>query len=325
MQLHLRRAGLDMKVIFFGTPQFACPSLERLIHERFQVELVVTNPDEPSGRGYGIKQSPVKRAAIEAGVTVFQPQKLRSDFTKAFLAGYKPDIIVVVAYGHIIPQWLIDLPHLGCINVHASLLPKYRGAAPIPWAIVRGEQVTGVTTMKIDAGLDTGDILLKRETEIRSGDTAESLGERLSLLGADLLVQTLRALEQGEISPRAQENAQATLAPMLKKEDGFVDWSLRSDEIERRVRGFRPWPGAYTTFRGRGFHLWSASVHAHPSGPDHPGTLVTEDHRLLVVCGGNTWLELNEVQLEGRRRTTARDFLNGFRVQPQEKLGVPPR
>jgi methionyl-tRNA formyltransferase len=311
-----------MKLIFCGTPQFARPSLERLIRERFKIELVLTNPDEPSGRRYQLKASPVKETALEAGLVIFQPQKLKSPFTRAFLSHYKPDAIVVVAYGHIIPQWLIDLPRLGCINVHASLLPKYRGAAPIPWAIVRGEQVTGVTTMKIDAGLDTGDILLKREIEMQADDTAELLGDRLSNMGAELLAETLRGLERGVIKPQPQENADATLAPMLKKEDGRVKWSLPAEEIERRVRGFRPWPGTYTSFRGQGFHLWRAAVA--PSGTPSmaPGTLFAQDHRLLVACGGETCLELQEVQLEGRRHLSARDFLNGIRLGPDEKLGA---
>jgi methionyl-tRNA formyltransferase len=311
-----------MKLIFCGTPQFARPSLERLIGERFKIELVMTNPDEPSGRRYQLKASPVKETALGAGLVVFQPQKLKLPFVRAFLSHYKPDAMVVVAYGHIIPQWLIDLPRLGCINVHASLLPRYRGAAPIPWAIVRGERVTGVTTMKIDAGLDTGDILLKRETEIRADDTAESLRDRLSTVGAELLVETLRGLERGEIKPRPQENTYATLAPILKKEDGRVNWSLPAEEIERQVRGLRPWPGAYTSFRGQGFHLWRAAV-APPGTPTMtPGTLLAQDHRLLVACGGDSWLELQEVQLEGRRHLSARDFLNGIRLGPDEKLGA---
>jgi methionyl-tRNA formyltransferase len=311
-----------MKVIFFGTPQFARPTLERLIRERFKIELAVTNPDEPSGRGYLLKASFVKETALRAGLPVFQPQRLKSPFVKAFLSQYKPDAIVVVAYGHIIPQWLIDLPRLGCINVHASLLPKYRGAAPIAWAIVRGERVTGVTTMKIDAGLDTGDILLESETEITPEDTTESLTGRLSLMGADLLVDTLRRLERGEVKPLPQDDAKATLAPMLKKEDGRIDWSLTATEIERRVRGFQPWPGAYTTFRAHGFRIWSAVVGSPEAPSADPGTLLAHDQCLLVACGSNTWLELREVQSEGRRRVSASDFLNGIRLGPQEKLGA---
>lgn len=312
-----------MKLIFCGTPHFACPTLERLIRERLKIELVMTNPDEPSGRGYQLKLSPVKEAALQAGLPVFQPQKLKSPFTRAFLSQFRPDAIVVVAYGHIIPKWLIDLPRFGCINVHASLLPKYRGAAPIPWAIVRGEQTTGVTTMKIDTGLDTGDMLLEHSTEIRPDDSTESLAERLSLMGADLLADTLKRLERGDIKPRPQDSAKATLAPMLKKEDGRIDWSLSAIEIERRVRAFRPWPGAYTTFRAHGFHVWSAAVGSPATPAADPGTLLAEGHRLLVACGGDTWLELREVQFEGRRRVPAPDFLNGIRLGPQEKLGTP--
>jgi methionyl-tRNA formyltransferase len=315
------RAGNDMKLIFCGTPPFARPTLERLVRDRFRIELVMTNPDEPRGRGYQVRSSPVKEAALNALLAVFQPQKLKSPFTRAFLSQYKPDAIVVVAYGHIIPQWLIDSPRLGCINVHASLLPRYRGAAPIPWAIVRGERVTGVTTMKIDSGLDTGDMLLERETEIKPDDTAETLSARLSLMGADLLVETLRGLERGEIKPRPQDSALATLAPMLKKEDGRIDWSFRAEDIERRVRGFAPWPGAYTTFRAQGFHIWASTLASSSMQTPDAGTLLAVDRRLLVACGSNTWLELLEVQVEGRRRVPARDFLNGIRLGPDERLG----
>src|SRR5438876_4280188 len=211
-----------MHVLFCGTPQFAVPSLERLLQTGFKADLVITNPDEPSGRGYALKPPPVKQSAAENGLRIFQPAKLKDPFTQAFISEFKADAIVVVAYGHIIPPWMIGLPQLGCINLHASLLPKYRGAAPIAWSIIQGERITGVTTMKIDAGLDTGDILLQREVEISESDTGESLSSRLSVLGADLIVETLRKLELGQIGPRPQDDLQATLAPKLKKEDGRI-------------------------------------------------------------------------------------------------------
>jgi len=311
-----------MNILFCGTPWFATPTLEKLLAERFAVELVVTNPDEPSGRGYELQAPPVKKVAMRVGLQVYQPGKLKDPATVEFLSQFRPDAIVVVAYGHIIPKWMIDLPRLGCINLHASLLPKYRGAAPIQWAFIRGETVTGVTTMKIDPGLDTGDILLQREAEIRDQDTAETLSEALSVLGAELMVETLRRLERGDLQPQPQDNSKATLAPLLKKEDGRIDWTLRAEEIWGRVRGVRPWPGAYATFRGENLHIWAAGrpAAAASSGLE-PGTLVAEQGKLLVACGYGTLLEVRELQREGRKRLSARDFLNGVHLAPGEKLG----
>lgn len=311
-----------MRLIFCGTPQFAVPTLQRLTHPPFHIELVLTNPDEPSGRGHALKAPPVKLAALEAGLTVFQPRKFKLPLTSALLSHYRPDAIVVVAYGHIIPGWMIELPRFGCLNLHASLLPKYRGAAPVPWAIIRGESVTGVTTMNIDAGLDTGDILLQHETPIGSEDTTETLLDRLSVAGADLMVETLHRLSRGQITPRPQDNSQATLAPMLKKEDGRIDWSLEATEIERRVRGLRPWPGAYASFRAKGLQVWKAAA-AGGTPEAEPGTLVAQAGRLLAACGQGTALELLEVQSEGRRRISGSDFLNGLRLQPGEKFDTP--
>lgn len=309
-----------MNLIFCGTPQFAVPTLARLIEEKFRIDLVVTNPDEPGGRGYELKAPPVKALAASSGLVTFQPSRLKDPPARNFLSLYRPDAIVVVAYGHIIPDWMIALPRLGCINLHASLLPKYRGAAPIPWAIVRGERTTGVTTMRIDAGLDTGDTLLRRETEINDGDTTESLGERLSAIGAELMVETLRRLERGDVVPQPQDAAQATFAPILKKEDGQIDWGAGAPEIARRVRGLRPWPGAYTTFRGENFHIWSARPVAGPA-VGAPGTLSLANGRLSAACGEGSSLELIEVQLAGRKRIAADDFANGVRLAPGERLG----
>lgn len=312
-----------MRLIFCGTPQFAVPTLLGLSRAPFHVELVLTNPDEPSGRGHALKAPPVKQAALDAGLVVFQARKFKAPLTRDILRHYHPDAIVVVAYGHIIPGWMIELPRLGCINLHASLLPKYRGAAPVPWAIMRGEKVTGVTTMKIDAGLDTGDILLQHQTEIGPEDSTETLLERLSLAGAGLMVETLHGLSRGQIAPRPQDHSQATLAPMLKKEDGRIDWSLSAEEIERRVRGLRPWPGAHTTFRGKGLQIWRASVAAGIPEAE-PGTLSSWAGKALAACGRGTALELVEVQMEGRRRVSGSDFLNGVRLQPGEKFGATP-
>jgi methionyl-tRNA formyltransferase len=311
-----------MKLIFCGTPQFAVPTLERLIADKHDIELVMTNPDEPSGRGYEVKRSPVKRAALEAGLDVFQPLKLKEESTAGFLSNFGPDLIVVVAYGHIIPKWMIELPKHGCVNLHASLLPKYRGAAPIQWAIIRGESITGVTTMKIDEGLDTGDILLKEEVPIREEDTTETLSERLSGVGANLMAETLTKLMRGEIQPQRQDHPQATFAPILKKEDGQISWSLRAEEIGCRVRGLRPWPGAYTSFRSKNLHIWSAAPVMGRAEPEHePGTLLPERGTLRVVCGLGTALDVFELQLEGRKRLPARDFLNGMRPSPGERFG----
>jgi len=311
-----------VNLVYCGTPRFAVPTLEALVREGFTIRLVLTNRDEPRGRGHERKPSPVKRVAHEYGLMVFHPARLKDRFTQSFLGGLRPDVIVVVAYGHILPPWMIDLPRLGCVNLHASLLPKYRGAAPIPWAIIRGERVTGVSTMRIDRGLDTGDVLLQREIEIADEDTTETLSERMSTLGADLVVSTLRGLDRAEIRPRPQEHALATLAPILKKDDGRIDWSLRADEIARRVRGLRPWPGAYTTLRGKNLHLWAAATWpAGIRGAVRPGAVLAEGGRLLVGCGNHTVLEVREAQLADRKRMLARDFLNGLHLEPGEKLG----
>jgi methionyl-tRNA formyltransferase len=311
-----------MNLIFCGTPQFAVPTLERLIADNHKIDLVMTNPDEPCGRGYEVKPSPVKQSALKAGLEIFQPTKLKTESTVAFLSKFHPDVIAVVAYGHIIPKWMIDLPRYGCINLHASLLPRYRGAAPIQWAVMRGESVTGVTTMKIDEGLDTGDILLRHEIPIQSEDTTESLSEQLSLVGAGLMAETLSKLPQGGIQPQPQDHTMATLAPVLKKEDGRIEWRLRAEEIGWCVRGLRPWPGAYTTIRGKNLHIWSAAPVADPCTPGRdPGALLPGRGTLRVACGQNTLLEIHELQLEGRKRLSARDFLNGVHPLPGEKLG----
>ena len=310
-----------MHLIFFGTPEFAVPTLERLIAAQFAIDLVVTNQDEPSGRGYEVKAPPVKQAALRAGLEVYQPVKLKEPATVEFLSRYRPDAIVVVAYGHILPKWLIDLPRLGCINLHASLLPKYRGAAPIQWSVIRGEAVTGITTMRIDVGLDTGDILLKRKVEIQDDDTAETLSVRLSQLGADLMMETLRRLDRGDLDAQPQDHTQATLAPILKKEDGRIDWNLPALAVWNRIRGLRPWPGAYTRFRGKNLHIWAASRPAAGETIDlNPGTLIADRGSLRVICGQGTLLEAKEIQLEGRKRLAPRDFLNGVKISAGEKV-----
>lgn len=309
-----------MRLVFCGTPQFAVPTLEKLHSEGFDLALVVTNPDEPRGRGYELKPPPVKEAAVKAGLSVFQPAGLKNNEAGTRIAAARPEAIIVVAYGHLVPGWMIDLAPLGCINLHASLLPRYRGAAPIPWAIVRGERVTGNTTMKIDAGLDTGDILLQREMEIAPDDTAETLGRRLSAAGAELMLETLRQLAKGVVTPRPQDHSLATLAPMLKKEDGVIDWNLSGDEIARRVRGLQPWPVAHTLFRQRALRIWSVR----PLGGVAalaPGELKAGPTGLLAGAGNGTALELVEVQVEGKKRISGREFSNGVRLRTGERLG----
>jgi methionyl-tRNA formyltransferase len=310
---------MPLNLVFCGTPRFAVPTLDKLVDAAFRVHLVVTQPDRPKGRGLGLVASPVKESALKLNLPITQPDRIKSNEEfRAQLIALQPDAIIVVGYGRIIPQWMLDLPPLGNINLHASLLPKYRGAAPIQWAIANGETVTGVTTMRIDAGLDTGDILQQHELAIAPEDTAETIAPRLAAIGADLMVETLRALESGSIHPRPQDNTQATLAPILKKEDGLVDFSRSAADIFNRIRGFQPWPGAHTKFRGKTLQI----LKAHPAADTVPpaGLQVSSD-RLLVGCGQNTSLELLEIQLEGKKRTSAADFLHGYRPKPGEKLG----
>jgi methionyl-tRNA formyltransferase len=311
---------MSMDLIFCGTPAFAVPTLEKLVEAAHRVHLVVTQPDRPKGRGLELVQSPVKQSALKLNLPITQPDRIKTnDEFRAQLTALRPDAIIVVGYGRIIPQWMLDLPPLGNINVHASLLPKYRGAAPIQWAIANGETVTGVTTMRIDAGLDTGDILLQQELPIAREDTAETISPLLARIGADLLLETLRGLQAKRIHPHPQDNSQATLAPILKKEDAVIDFSRSAAEIYNRIRGFQPWPGAYTKFRDKTLQITKARPLAE-SVP--PAELRTSDDRLLVGCAHNTSLELLEIQLEGKKRTSAPDFLRGYHPTPSEKLGA---
>ncbi len=306
-------------IVFCGTPAFAVPTLEHLLEAGFIVPLVVTQPDRPKGRGMALAPSAVKQRALQAGLPVSQPDKIRdNEEFHSQLAALKPDAIVVVGYGRIIPPWMIDLPRLGNVNLHASLLPKYRGAAPIQWAIARGEKVTGVTTMRIDAGLDTGDILEQKEIAVGPLDTAETLAPRMAATGAVLMVETLRGLHAGALSPRPQDHSQATWAPILKKEDGRIDFQRPAGEILNRLRGFQPWPGAYASFRGRNLQVWVARL-ADRKLPE--SELAVEAERLFVGCGSGTALELLEVQLEGKKRIAAADFIRGYPPQAAEKLG----
>ena len=311
---------MSLNLIFCGTPRFAVPTLEKIAAAGHRVHLVVTQPDRPKGRGLELVSSPVKESALKLNLPITQPDRIKTNEEfRAQLTSIKPDAIIVVGYGRIIPQWMLDLPPLGNINLHASLLPKYRGAAPIQWAIANGETITGNTTMRIDAGLDTGDILLQQELAIEPDDTAETLAPRLAAQGADLMIETLRGLESGKTQPRKQDDSQSSLAPILKKEDGQVDFTRSATEIYNRLRGFQPWPGAYTKFRGKNLQLHTIKP---LNATIPPAEIRVEDGRLLVGAGYNTSLELLEIQLEGKKRTPPKDFLQGYHPKSGEKLGM---
>ncbi|HVP52000.1 MAG TPA: methionyl-tRNA formyltransferase [Terriglobales bacterium] len=311
-----------MDLIFCGTPEFAVPTLKKLVEAGHDVRLVVTQPDRPSGRGQEFAAPPVKRLAESLGLPLVQPEKIKNNLEfRAQLEALKPEAIIVVGYGRIIPKWMIDLPRHGNINLHASLLPKYRGAAPIQWAIARGETVTGVTTMRIDEGLDTGDILLQCETPIDPEDTAVTLSPRLAEMGAELMLETLRGLETGTVQPRKQDHTEATLAPILEKDKGQIDFNHEAPEILNRLRGFQPWPGAFTTFRGKNLTLHRARLVAYGLGPLLPGEVKVAGEDLFLGCGEGTALEMLELQPEGKRRMSARDFIHGYRPKAGERLG----
>ncbi len=309
----------SLNLVFCGTPRFAVPTLEKLVRAGFRVHLVVTQPDRPKGRGLELVASPVKQSALALGLPVDQPDRIKNNEEfRAQLTALKPDAIIVVGYGRIIPQWMLDLPPLGNINLHGSLLPKYRGAAPIQWAIANGETVTGVTTMRIDAGLDTGDILLQQQLPIAPHDTAETVAPTLADIGADLMVRTLQGLQADSTQPQPQDNSRASLAPILKKEDGLIDFSRTSVEIVNRLRGFQPWPGAYTKFRGKNLQVLKADA---LDSPTPQAELAVSSDKLLVGCGHGTSLQISELQLEGKKRTSAHDFIQGYRPKPGERLG----
>ncbi|HJY85775.1 MAG TPA: methionyl-tRNA formyltransferase [Candidatus Acidoferrales bacterium] len=315
-----------MRIVFCGTPEFAVPALRQLLAEpALTVEAVVTQPDRPRGRGQQVRSSPVKDLAIASGLYVYQPEKIKSDSAYEFFKRLAPDAVVIIAYGQIISQRLIEIPRFGWVNLHASLLPKYRGAAPIHWAIIHGETRTGLTTMRIDAGLDSGPILLQAESEIGPNETAPEVARRLAEAGAPLVVESLRGLERGEIKPRPQDHAQATFAPMLKKEHGKIDWSLAASQIYNRIRGLDPWPGAFTSFRGKQCQIWGRPAPA--SGglareKTPPGTLLQHRDELYVACGEETALHLEALRLEGRKRLPAVEFARGARRKPGERFGA---
>jgi methionyl-tRNA formyltransferase len=324
-----------VRLLLCGTPQFAVPTLKHFLAQPdFQILAIITQPDRPSGRDQEVSFSPVKQIALAANLPVHQPEKIRVPEVQQLLTGYSPDAIVIIAYGQIIPARLLPIPKYGWINLHASLLPKYRGAAPINWAIVNGETKTGVTTMRIDAGMDTGETLLQREIAIGANETAPELTTRLSELGAPLMAETLRGLAAGTILPQSQNHSAATMAPILKREDGRIDWNRPAQDIFNRMRGFTPWPGAYTTFRNQTCHVWGEPVskESKPASEElksgtqgtkdvPPGTLLLEKDSLQVVCGHATVLRLSSVKLEGRKQVSASEFANGARLRTGERFG----
>jgi len=311
-----------VKLVFCGTPRFAVPTLEALIAAGHDIALVVSQPDRPVGRTQQLTAPPVKETALAAGLEVTQPEKIKNNAEfRSRLTAIAPDAIVVVAYGRIIPPWMLALPRLGCINLHASLLPKYRGAAPIQWAVAKGETVTGNTTMLLEEGLDTGPILLQREVVIAPDQTAADLFDVLAKEGAPLVVETLAGLENGTIKAQPQDHSRATLAPILDREDGRMDFAGRTaTELCNRWRGFQPWPGAYTTLEGKKLIAHRIRVDAKLVAGG-PGSVEISDHRLLVACARNTWIEITELQLEGKKRMTASEFLRGAGLHSGTRLG----
>jgi methionyl-tRNA formyltransferase len=309
-----------MKLAFCGTPQFAVPTLEALIAAGHDIALVLSQPDRPVGRAAELHATPVKRVAQAHGIPVIQPEKLKNnEDLRAQLAALAPDAIIVVAYGRIIPQWMLDLPRFGCINGHGSLLPRWRGAAPIQWAIASGDTETGVTTMQLNAGLDTGPMLMKRAVAITPQTTSPDLFDSLSVIGAELMVSTLAAFEAGTVTPQPQDDSLATLAPILTRDDARIDFTRTAQQIDQRFRGFQPWPGAFTTLRGK--KLIVHAMHVAEAVSASSGTLLLQDARMLVACGHGSAIVLDEVQAESKKRMAASEFLRGFQLRSGEILG----
>jgi methionyl-tRNA formyltransferase len=317
-----------LKLVFCGTPSFAVPTLEELLAAGHEIALVVSQPDRPVGRSQQLTAPAVKQTALAAGLTIAQPEKIRSNQEfRAQLESIVPDAIVVVAYGRIIPAWMLALPRLGCVNLHGSLLPRYRGAAPIQWAVAMGDAFTGNTTMLLEEGLDTGPILLQQEVEIGPDETSVDLFDRLAHAGAPLVVKTLAGLADGSIRQQPQNHSGATYAPLLNREDGRMDFAARgAHELYNRWRGFQPWPGAFTTLDGKKLIVHRMQVAAAPQAEEscvaEPGKMRIENHRLFAACAGNTWLEFLELQLEGKKRLTAAEFLRGTSLAADARLGA---
>lgn len=313
-----------MRIVFMGTPEFAVPSLAALLHSDHSMVGVVTQPDRPKGRGQELAASPIKQLALQHGIPILQPLKMKDPAFLEPLARWKPDLIVVAAFGRILPKVILDLPPKGCINVHASLLPKYRGAGPIQWAIIRGEHETGITTMLMDEGMDTGAILLQEPVAIEPNDTAGSLSAKLAEAGGRLLIETLVQLEKGTLKPRPQDHSRATMAPLLKKEDGLLDWSLPAAELASRVRGLSPWPGAHTYLGEDRWVIWNASVHDPSPAGKPPGKIVDASKEGLLVATGAGLLRITEFQPANSRRMSVAHYLAGHKLAPGLRLGPPP-
>ena len=307
-----------LKVIFMGTPEFSVASLQALIDKDCEISAVITQPDRPKGRGRKLVYSPIKELTLKEGLTLFQPQKVRDEQFINQVKEMAPHFIAVVAFGQILPLKLLEIPQLGCINVHGSLLPTYRGAAPVNWAVVNGEKLSGVTTMLMDEGMDTGDMLLKKEVKINNGETSENLYNSLSTIGAELLVETLEGLAKGEIKAIKQDDEEATYAPILKKSDGLIDWSKEAGHIENLVRGMLPWPTGQTTLKGKTLKIFKAEKGIENGSP---GTILHVTKDAIHVATGKGSLAINELQLEGKRKMTTDVFLRGFAVEVGEKLG----
>lgn len=310
-----------MKIVFLGTPEWAVPSFERVLADGHEVLAVFTQPDRPAGRGNKLNPPAVKIAALKHNLPIHQPTKVRTPEFKELFESFSPDVAVIVAYGRIIPEWILNIPKYGFINLHFSLLPFYRGAAPVNWAVANGEKQSGVTTMQLVPELDAGDILLQLAVNIESEETALEFGERLSHLGAGLLSETLSKI--AEITPQPQDHAKATFAPILKREDGEIDWkNMTAEEISWRIRGFQPWPAAHTKLKGTRLIIWKAKVvEEGNSGNYQPGTIVHSDKNgIVVACNKSSQIKILELQLEGRKRLNVRDFLNGISLQVGEKF-----
>lgn len=307
-----------MKIVFMGTPDFAVPTLLRLLQDGHEVCGVFTQPDKPKGRSGALQPPPVKATAMEHDIPVYQPVSMKTEETLELLRQLAPELIIVVAYGKLLPKAVLDLPKYGCINVHASLLPKYRGAAPIQWSMVNGEAVTGVTTMFMDVGLDTGDMLQKAETPIAENETAEELHDRLSLMGAELCSETICALQQGTLTRTKQDDSLSCYAPMLTRALSPIDWTKNARQIHNQIRGLYPWPGAETVFAGKRLKIHSAKLAEDRSGK--PGEILSE-LPLIVACGDKTAIELTEIQYEGGKRMKTADFLRGHRMEVGTMLG----
>ena len=309
-----------MRIVFMGTPEFAVPSLEALLRSDDQVVGVVSQPDRPKGRGHQLVAPPVKFVAERAGIPILQPLKIRTPEFLQALSAWEPDLIAVAAYGRILHTPILRLPPMGCVNVHGSLLPKYRGAAPVQWAVINGETETGITTMLMDEGMDTGPMLLQEKLEIFPDDTAGTVAPRLAELGGRLLVDTITQLKAGTLAPKKQDDGQATLAPLLKKEDGLIDWTMNATALANRVRGLSPWPGAYTFFGEERWNIWKA-VSNEGVATDKPGTIVAVSKQAIVVATGEGHLDIREIQIANSKRMAVGQFLAGHRVTVGAQLG----